>query len=224
MNNTHFERPMNSMKKTALLLTLIPLHGMANASETGKVLSSVPIVHAVAVPRQVCSLETINVQTPKTGTGATLGAMAGALAGQALGNTGGRAAATMIGMVGGAVLGHQMETPSASTPQSVQHCETQTVLEHQIKGYRVTYEYADKQYLVEWPTDPGSSIALQVMPQLPRQSEPMASPQATAQHGRTPSVTAYPTVTAPIAVPILTLAAAPLIWGWRAGFGARHIH
>ena len=140
--------------------------------EIGQVISSVPMVQAVAVPRQVCKMENVAVQAPKSGTGAVLGAIAGGVVGHALGDGGARAATTMIGMVGGTVLGDRMEQAGDAQVQTIQRCETQHMVENQIKGYRVTYEYAGKQYVVEWPTDPGPSIALQVLPKASRQAVP----------------------------------------------------
>ncbi|HEX5285381.1 MAG TPA: glycine zipper 2TM domain-containing protein, partial [Polaromonas sp.] len=76
-----------------------------------RVISSTPVVQQVAVPRQVCSNEAIITQAPKSGAGALMGALAGGAAGNAIGNGGGRAAATMIGLVGGALIGDRIEGP-----------------------------------------------------------------------------------------------------------------
>lgn len=154
------------MKKS--LYMWVALAAMATtpgfAQEVGKVLSSTPIVRQVAVPRQVCRTETVAVQAPKSGAGALMGAIAGGAIGNAIGDGGGRAVATMLGMVGGSALGDQIESQPAPQLQQVQRCDWQQVYENQPAGYRVVYEYAGKQYSVEWPTEPGATIPLQISP------------------------------------------------------------
>lgn len=216
------------MNKTFIALALVSLYGAASADEIGKVISSVPMVQAVAVPRQVCKTETVAVQAPKSGAGAVLGAIAGGVVGHALGDGGGRAAATMIGMVGGTVLGDHMEKPGDAQVQAIQRCETQHIVENQIKGYRVTYEYAGKHYVVEWPTDPGPSIALQVMPRASNNPD-LGTPYSGVQPGSLPVNTpVYTPVSAPVSAPVFVpMVSAPpvqIVWGWRGWPSARHFH
>ena len=137
------------------------------AQDVGKVLSSTPLVRQVATPRQVCRTETVAVQAPKSGAGALVGAIAGGAIGNAIGNGGGRAATTMLGIVGGSLIGDKIEGSSSAQWQQVQRCEWQQVFENQTVGYQVVYEYAGKQYSVEWPTEPGPTIPLQVHPTMP---------------------------------------------------------
>jgi uncharacterized protein YcfJ len=137
------------------------------AQEVGKVLSSTPVIRQVTVPRQVCHTETVAVQEPKSGAGALMGAIAGGAIGNAIGDGGGRAAATMLGMVGGSVLGDKIESQPNSQLQQVQRCEWQQVVENQTTGYRVVYEFAGKQYSVDMSSDPGPTIPLQVTPSVP---------------------------------------------------------
>jgi hypothetical protein len=56
--------------------------------------SATPIVQQVAIPRQVCTNETVYTGQRTTGGGAVLGAIAGGAAGNAVGKGSGRAAAT----------------------------------------------------------------------------------------------------------------------------------
>lgn len=147
------------------LLAFIVIPGYAQ--EVGKVLSSTPVIRQVTVPRQVCHTETVAVQEPKSGAGALMGAIAGGAIGNAIGDGGGRAAATMLGMVGGSVLGDKIESQPNSQLQQVQRCEWQQVVENQTTGYRVVYEFAGKQYSVDMSSDPGSTIPLQVTPSIP---------------------------------------------------------
>ncbi len=133
------------------------------AQEVGRVISSVPVIQQVAVPRQVCSQQPMVVEQPRSGAGALLGMVAGGAAGNAIGDGGGRALATIAGAIGGAVLGNRIEGGGTQVQQTTQ-CVTQTWYENRAVGYNVTYEYAGKQYQVQLPQDPGPSIALQVVP------------------------------------------------------------
>lgn len=128
-----------------------------------RVISSTPVVQQVPVPHQVCSNETVAVQGQRSGGGAFLGAIAGGAAGNALGSGGGRAAATMIGLLGGAVLGDRIEAPS-SQYQNVQQCTTQTHYENRTTLFNVVYEYQGAQYSAQMPADPGMYLRLQVTP------------------------------------------------------------
>lgn len=139
--------------------------GSVLAQEVGRVITSTPVVQAVVVPRQVCTMEQISFQGPNSGAGALLGAMAGGALGNAAGGHGaGRAAATVIGMVGGAVLGDRVEGPAPERVENVQRCSTQNFYENRTVGYNVVYEFAGRQYAVQMPNDPGPSIAIQITP------------------------------------------------------------
>ncbi|ABM36403.1 glycine zipper 2TM domain-containing protein [Polaromonas naphthalenivorans] len=128
-----------------------------------RVISSTPVVQQVAVPRQVCSNEAVVVQAPRSGAGALMGAIAGGAAGNAIGNGGGRAAATMIGLVGGAILGDRIEGPNNQL-QNVQQCSTQTFYENRASYFNVVYEYQGTQYTAQMPNDPGLHVRLKVTP------------------------------------------------------------
>jgi uncharacterized protein YcfJ len=155
----------------------------ASAQEVGRVISSTPMISQVSVPRQVCTQEIVQVQsqTPptKSGAGALMGAVAGGAVGNAVGSGNGRIAATMLGFVGGAILGDRVEggTPGqvATSQQTVNRCTTQNFYENRTTGYQVVYEYAGKQYSVQLPQDPGPTIQLQVTPTAqPAQTAPAA--------------------------------------------------
>lgn len=128
-----------------------------------RVISSTPVVQQVAVPRQVCSNEAVIMQAPKSGAGALMGALAGGAAGNAIGNGGGRAVATVIGLVGGAMIGDRIEGPNNQV-QNVQQCSTQTFYENRPSHYNVVYEYQGTQYNVQMANDPGQYVRLQVTP------------------------------------------------------------
>jgi uncharacterized protein YcfJ len=132
--------------------------------EYGRVLSSTPIQSQVSVPRQICGVEQVAVPAQKSGGGAALGAIAGGVIGNSMGHGSGRAAATAVGIVGGALLGDRIEGGSPSQVQNVERCVTQNVIEYRTTGYNVMYEYAGRQYNVQMPQDPGQWIKLQVTP------------------------------------------------------------
>jgi len=150
--------------KKLILLTAGALSLAASAQETAKVISSVQVIQQVAVPRQVCSQESVAVQGNKSGAGAVMGAIAGGAMGNQIGGGTGRAAATALGIFGGAILGDKIEGAPAPQTQTVQNCRTETVYENRVVGYNVTYEFAGKQYMVQMPRDPGPTLQVNVTP------------------------------------------------------------
>ena len=152
------------MKKLILLTTIAAFGGTCFAQDVGKVLSATPVIQQVGVPRQVCSAEQVAVAQPKSGAGAAMGAIAGGAMANAATRGPGQAAATMIGIIGGAVIGDRIEGPATAQVQNVQRCTTQTFYENRAVSYNVVYEFAGKQYAVQMPQDPGPTVQLQVMP------------------------------------------------------------
>lgn len=139
--------------------------GLVHAQEEqGRVISSTPVIQQVAVPRQVCTDQEVLVQEPKSGGGALLGAIAGGAAGNAIGNGGGRTAATVIGLIGGAMLGDRIEGQPQTRTELVRNCGTQTQYENRTVAYDVVYEYAGRQYRTQMPQDPGRFVRLSVTP------------------------------------------------------------
>jgi uncharacterized protein YcfJ len=168
------------MKKALVLSTAAAACGLFAASASAmdilaRVISSTPVVQQVSVPRQVCNTQPMLTEAPPSGAGAVMGALAGGAMGNAIGDGGGRALATMIGLVGGAMVGNNIEG-NRSQLQNVQQCGTQTSYENRTSHYNVVYEYADKQYTVQMPNDPGLYVRLQVTP-----VGAMPAPQANAQ-------------------------------------------
>jgi uncharacterized protein YcfJ len=157
------------MHRTLLALTSVLVAGGATAqmvggAEQGRVISSTPVIQQVAVPRQVCQDEVVTSQGYNSGAGAVMGGLAGGAIGNAIGDGSGRAAATVIGLIGGAMLGNRIEGSGAPQTQTVRRCGTQTVYENRTVGFQVVYEYAGRQYQVQMPHDPGPTIPLQVVP------------------------------------------------------------
>jgi hypothetical protein len=106
----------------------------------------------------------VAVQQQKSGAGALIGAIAGGAMGNAVGGGNGKAAATMIGLMGGAILGDQIEGAPQSQFQNVQRCGVQNFYENRTVAYNVVYEFSGKQYSVQMPQDPGPTIRLQISP------------------------------------------------------------
>jgi uncharacterized protein YcfJ len=146
------------------VLTLI---AGVQAQEVGRVISSTPVVQQVAVPRQVCSNQQVVTEGQKSGAGALMGAIAGGAVGNSVGQGSGKAAATALGLFGGAILGNNIEGSGPSQVRNVQSCSTQTVYENRIMAYNVIYEFAGKQYTVQMPSDPGPTVRLQITPMGP---------------------------------------------------------
>lgn len=152
------------MKRIVFFSLLASAAALANAQEQARVLSATPIVQQVGVPQQVCGNETVYTGPRTTGGGAVLGAIAGGAAGNAIGGGSGRAAATAIGLIGGALLGNQIEGNGRPAYQNVQRCGTETYYENRTVGYTVVYEYAGRQYTTQTQNDPGRYIQVQVQP------------------------------------------------------------
>lgn len=152
------------MKKIVIFSAIAAVATLAGAQEQGRVLSSTPIVQQVGIPQQVCGNETVYSGNRTSGAGAVMGAIAGGAAGNAIGNGSGRAAATAIGLLGGAVLGNRIEGNGQPQYQNVQRCTTETYYENRTMGYDVVYEYAGRQYTTRTQNDPGQWIALSVQP------------------------------------------------------------
>lgn len=155
---------VKSMKNVLLVPFVLLASGLVSAQELGQVISSTAVLQQVAIPRQVCSVEQVAVERPKSGAGAVMGAVAGGALGNAVGSGGGRAAATVIGILGGAMMGDRIEGTPQAQVQNVERCNTQTFYENRAVAYDVVYEYAGKRYSVQMPNDPGPTIQLQVTP------------------------------------------------------------
>jgi uncharacterized protein YcfJ len=139
----------------------------AQAQEVGKVISSTPIIQQVAVPRQVCNTQQVVTEGQKSGAGAVMGAIAGGAVGNQIGGGSGRAAATMLGIFGGAILGDNIEGGGTPEVKNVQSCSQQMFYENRTMAYNVVYEFAGKQYTVQMPQDPGPTVRLQITPMVP---------------------------------------------------------
>ena len=169
------------MKKIVLLSLLSSVAAVCAAQETARVVSSTPVITQVAVPRQVCSNQQVQVQSQKSGAGGIMGAVAGGAIGNSIGGGDGRAVATLLGILGGAMLGDRIEGGGQTQTQNVQNCSTQTFYENRTTAYNVVYEFNGKQYSVQMPQDPGPTLKLQITPvaaSVPAQPIQQYAPQA----------------------------------------------
>lgn len=232
------------MKKAIVLSTVAAASGLfaANASAMdilARVISSTPVVQQVSVPQQVCTTQPMITQAPPSGAGAVMGALAGGAMGNAIGDGGGRALATMIGLVGGAMVGNNIEG-NRNQVQNVQQCGTQTTYENRTTHYNVVYEYADKQYTIQMPNDPGLYVRLQVTPVGAMPSQPQATtvqPGFVQQQVYSQPVYAQPVYAQPVYVqpavvaypgyyprPYYPPVGVSLNFGYSRGYGHGHRH
>ena len=151
------------LASSALAASSLLAFNASAADILARVITSTPVVNQVAVPRQVCNSQQVITEGSKSGGGALLGAVAGGAVGNAIGNGGGRALATVIGLVGGAMVGDRVEGTSNQV-QNIQQCSTQTFYENRASHYNVVYEYQGTQYNVQMAQDPGLYVRLQVTP------------------------------------------------------------
>ena len=161
--SSSFLRP-SSLAGALILSGLGTVSFTVLAQESGRVISSTPVIQQVAVPRQVCTNTQVATQGQKSGAGALMGAIAGGTVGNNIGSGSGRTAATMLGVFGGAILGDKVEGAPAPEVRTVQSCTNQIFYENRTTGYHVVYEFAGKQYTVQMPTDPGPTVRLQITP------------------------------------------------------------
>ena len=155
------------MKKLLILSATLISCGLVSAQELARVVSTMPVIQQVSIPRQVCTTEQVTTQQPKSGAGALMGAIAGGAMGNAVGGGNGKTAATMLGLFGGAIVGDRIEGAPTAQTQDVQRCTTQTFYETRTVAFNVVYEYAGKQYSVQMPSDPGPTIGIQITPIMP---------------------------------------------------------
>ncbi len=165
MKQHQFARLAGLTAFSAVILTGLPVQAQ---QEMARVVSSTPIMQQVPVTRQVCQDEAVTRGGQKSGAGALMGTIAGGAIGNSIGEGGGRAAATVLGLVGGALLGNSIEGEAPPQTQMVRRCYPQADYESRVSGYNVVYEFGGKQYSAQMPSDPGQYVQLQITPIVPR--------------------------------------------------------
>ena len=209
--------------KTLATTLLLATASLAQAQEIGQVISRTAVYQQVAVPRQTCSQTPVAVQNPTSGAGALMGAIAGGAVGSQIGGGTGQALATMVGVVGGSIMGDRLENPGTQV-QNQTSCITHNFMENRLVGYNVVYEYAGKQYTVQLPQDPGPTVQLQVSPVGATQATTTAPVMVTAPQ----TVVTQPSV---VYMPAPVYRSYPPIytnlnfgWGWGGGYYGGHRH
>ena len=97
-----------------------------------------------------------------------LGGLIGGVVGNQIGAGRGRDAARIAGAVIGGAIGnnvsHQRQRDYYRNERQVERCETRyrDSWDERIDGYRVTYEYAGRQYTTRMPYDPGDRMRIRV--------------------------------------------------------------
>ena len=165
---------------TSVLVCVATFSAAVGAQEVGRVISTMPIIQQVAVPRQVCTQQQVATQPRKSGAGSAMGAIAGGVVGNAIGKGEGNALATAIGLIGGAILGDKIEGSPPAEVHNVQSCTTQNFYENRTVAYNVVYEFNGKQYNVQMPQDPGPTVRLQVTPSVPYPAQNAIPPVGSA--------------------------------------------
>jgi len=101
------------------------------------------------------------------------GGVIGGVIGSQFGSGSGKNAATAVGALVGATMGNQSaqaraqpagQVSYAQVPVTVETCQNTTNFreEDRIQGYRVTYVYADREYVTTMASHPGTSIPVRV--------------------------------------------------------------
>jgi uncharacterized protein YcfJ len=143
--------------------TVVGTPSSTTSTVDAKVISATPVVAQVATPRQVCYDELRQEPARSSGAGAIVGAIAGAAVGNALGRGSGKALATGVGLIGGAVLGDRTENDGRPGQQrAVQRCEQQSSYENRVVAYSVVYEVGGQRYTTEMDHEPGRTIPVQI--------------------------------------------------------------
>jgi len=191
--------PLTLASLTLAMFSGFPSSANAQSQEMARVLSSIPVVTQVSLPRQVCGETQVITSSPKSGAGAVMGAIAGGAIGNNIGGGSGRALATAAGVIGGAIFGDSIEGAPPSVARQVTSCTHQISYENRVTAYNVVYEYGGKQYSIQLPNDPGPYLPVQVTPSV------VAAPPMTS----TTIVTSTPVITRPM---VVTSSAAPPLY------------
>jgi uncharacterized protein YcfJ len=142
--------------------------------DNARVLRVTPRIEQVSSPQEDCHMEierVAPVQSNNQGRslgGAIVGGLAGGILGNQVGGGNGRTAATAIGAVGGALIGdnvgsnmnnNQMAGP---VDRQVRRCNVVNRVVERNAGFDVSYTYNGRTYNTVMPTDPGSSLRVNV--------------------------------------------------------------
>jgi len=155
------------MKKFATLAILFVIAASFSAQAqnlVGNIVRVLPEYSERQIPQQICETDPRSSNVASVGAvnpGTVIGGIAGALLGSQAGGGNGRVALTALGAVTGAMTGDRL-AQSQVQPQQV--CRTSYRTERQVISYRVMYEVAGKQYLLNMPFDPSEGGAIKTIP------------------------------------------------------------
>lgn len=205
----------------ALAAAAALLAGSAMATEYGTVVSKTAVYSQVAVPVQQCVQQNQVSRAQPSGAGALIGALVGGGAGNLIGHGSGRALATGVGVLAGAITGNNVEAngaPTVVTP--VQTCHQEQRVENRLVGFDVVYDYNGQRYSTRLASDPGDHVPLNVSV-TPANAVVQPAPVAYGSTTVLPPVVVAP---APVVVqrPWVAPVGVEVDAGW--GWGGRHWH
>jgi uncharacterized protein YcfJ len=141
--------------------------------DTARVTRVTPRYEQVQMPQEECRMEVEQVQAApqpqqRNLAGVLIGGVAGGILGNQVGGGNGRAAATAIGAVGGALVGDSMANnanagvPPGPIERQVRRCHTVNRSVERAAGYDVSYQYNGRNYSTVMQNDPGASLRVNV--------------------------------------------------------------
>jgi uncharacterized protein YcfJ len=212
---------VRTARRSALFVALLGSVFATHAAEFATVVSSTPVNVPMTVAQRVCSNERQVVPAQQTGAGAVIGMIAGGVIGNAFGGGSGRALATGVGAMAGAVVGNQVEANTAvaaGTEVPVQRCQVVNTSQQRTVGYDVMYEYQGQRYSTRVDHDPGSRLEVvrgsDGVPTPVAAAAPQAQPQQYGQpvpaYGQAPVYAPAPVVYAP--APVYYYTPAPAVY------------
>jgi len=152
---------VRTARRSALFAALLGSAFASQAAEFATVVSSTPVNVPMTVAQRQCTNERQVVPAQQTGAGAVLGMIAGGVIGNSFGGGSGRALATGVGAMTGAVVGNQIEANTAvaaGTEVPVQRCQVVNTTQQRTVGFDVMYEYKGQRYSTRVDHDPGSRL------------------------------------------------------------------
>ncbi len=154
-------------------------------TDNARVVRAESMLENINVPRNECSSRWVEGRHPRADAnlgqpqdrqigGAILGGVAGGVIGHQMGAGSGKDAATVVGVMLGAIAGDQLANRDQARmysdsdryadrrPREVQVCRTVYDSESQVTGYRVAYEYRGQQYTTVTRNHPGNLLRVRV--------------------------------------------------------------
>ena len=172
---------MQNLKITLIALALASCFGAVSAQpsstretvsvighERGYVQSVEPLFRSYTERKEVCRDEQVTdrsgYSSDSNPAGVVIGAIAGGILGNQVGGGSGKALATGLGLVTGAIVGDNLSRRDARTPTSrtTRVCRDEAVQVRAPAGFEVTFTYQERNYTLVTETDPGQYVQLVV--------------------------------------------------------------